>query len=760
MLISTNMGAAGAKRSGVPTSLCTGNTKQSACHCFTQAEMDKFSARNDIFSRIRGAFALSTEQDGSAFHFVVIDGRHSCITSLGFQPERAGAPEAQEHRKPVMPLSERKAAEGDVIGILEDCLEANPDLDKVAAWARYYLANREQPLSASPSRLEQALAVTMARRGNVITLTRDDRDYAREKGLIVLDNYLSDLPRWGALWRRAISVLGGVPDDVARNSAAPVDAETLPFLLAEFMQFRRPGEPRKDFMARMRTSPPGIAFLPIRILGQYRAAAAWFYCGAYNDNKELSEHVGHHLAYGGDGRMDWLAETVESAVLDNATFDLLAAVHYFEAPAGCTMKSCRNLWEALKGFWCSRSIALENGRQTTNSAETELPGLLSRLPTEVVTIDLHHEPDVVDLLGFERMHFRCPLMDPHYVAEAKRDVEGMIRAVIHPAAKRLAMTIRVRAERDRREAEQDRQEAEGRLVKEAAARKQASEAAARETLTKIGVTGHDFANSLKDLMALSSIDDVDPEAAYVRLVMVNNRARQLECHASLLRSIVRDEGKAVDANWSDPDTHPVEEDRLFWRDYVHSVTLCTVFAERWILLGSRRNEARSIALNYSLRFEGPGGETLEHRPGTTMITADSAVLASFPELTTRDVPPWPIRRLIRGERDRLSENGKLMTLMWGPFELLRNAGRASAALLCDLEQTTRDIDMHFSIGREGGRWCFRAAVDNDIQDWASAGEPHDIASLRRVMDCVPDSIFRREVVSRRRVRYSYQGFLS
>jgi hypothetical protein len=678
---------------------------------------------NIVFANLREKLAGPADKK---FHFVVLDSYLGQAVSVGFP--YAVTSDADDFFasdagivEEIDDVARRLFAAGGLStdALAADLLKDRPDdcLRELNAWAIRHMSRHGQPLGDRPSRVEQCIAIRAAQlsrtessygafHDELWVAGKENAEVANPEGAIRIDDYFEDQQHLQRGWLSALEIFKA-PHQISESdetSVPPAAVDTAAFLVSEYLHLWDGRESKAEFLHRLSRERPGMAVLPLNILGEFRAAAVWFYCGPLDaaSNADLKKHIMETSE-----EVRWLTRLIESAFLESCVKGLVKTLRI--ANSGHALITCRQAQNALCDLWFATEVHVGSSDKLQSETLT-LParlGQFATFPHDNITITIPFDPLAVDVFGFDTISYRGPLIT------AKPD-------------RRDRLTRRV---------------AEGFCDEPALiAIQYADQISNEKRRSAISATGHEFANSLSDLTTFSS-----PQAwragelsAETRLNIIHRLAHQLSGAAWVMRALSRSEDKEITDRLPVACGAPPEPDVEFWRTFLFSRLQYATYTSWWTLPKEVRDVAPGIDLEFAFSVDERRWPMERVSINSRFAPADASDPRDF------SVPVWPLDASIRTEEhDKLGEYGRIALMLWGGVELMRNATRATVRKVrTDALRgghASRDSALHTirastAFERDGdGRWTLGMTVENPLQNLGDpAPGPHTFHSLRQI----------------------------
>lgn len=641
---------------------------------------------NRVFQHIRDVMASPRGCD-FAFHFALLDSYYHGgeAVSRGHDPAKVSPERASNYEHAVGGAIAVVKASGDemnVVNILR-ALAAREEVWKAAIEGFHdYFSLEGQPLAEQPSRFEQCLAIRTACDHYKCENLEKIRPFPK-LGVLVVEDYLGDCEELTAAYDEALRHLGMRPDahPLTRSEEPICTPETAPFLVAEHLQLygKRP-QPFLEWLAELEQEPIGLALVPIRLLGQYRAGGVWLFQGKFqsDENRELRAHLQETAT----SYERWLANTIGSDILQSTSILFLRSLAEFKELTGTPLSECGLARRALSSLWYTTGPT--ELKRSGGEISEETPwhvGPRSGLAQEIA-VKVAFGDNVTELLGFDMARCTCPFIpvgvdlgrELNHVVEVFRDISSAA-ASVHRT------DLRVREAYNR----------------------------------QLSITAHDYVNGLEELLWITGAQGDDGPDAAVRLDIAHSIADGLLGHAWVVRGEAKRSDDTVNRTRliklkfraGGPDAGDLE----FWRDYLFREAL-------FIAYSAMRREARaqsgrfagSLLVRY--RFAGQTGDGTQFGSldwEELRIGNDALAAYTGRQLSSR-LLPWPLPPEAKDEK--LQELGQRAVMMWGARELVRNAcGRTAVHASTRTGEWPVDIDVDVR-PNPGGVWTFRVSVSN------------------------------------------------
>lgn len=372
------------------------------------------------------------------FHFHVLDSHRQQAVSRGYNLEDKNPVIELERaksfaacvREVAEPLSTRRQVS--IIDVLR-ALNEDGELQHNANFFRSFVSVEGQPLDKKkPSRLEQFLTIRTAyANGKLDDIGRSIRP-VETSNFYVIDDYLGDNPELDETYTKARKRLRGKSTSNESSGAfyrhrGICTIETAPFIAAEHLEmFNLSRVPRYgDWLETLRQQPLGLAFLPLRVLGQYRAAGVWMYQGAFNAprNKALKDHLVSLTQPMTHDAEAWLAPAIGNAMLSAGSVLLLRAVSQFDDLLCRSLWTCElarravsNLWYTKEGTCrCRNGVPVEDdvcfeGLVTAKESKASVANNSSKAHVILRIGEAGGQENISSVLGFDTVGFECPFV--------------------------------------------------------------------------------------------------------------------------------------------------------------------------------------------------------------------------------------------------------------------------------------------------------------------------------------------------------------
>lgn len=675
----------------MPTPTCRDNLEK--CHCrsvLAHSTRSLSAIEHSAFKTIRDVVGGLGKKGNTQFHLHLLDFHQQRTLSVGHEPQSVVTPARDDQlQQRVVEIATPLLVED---GTIERALARVTTLDgrgELRGWAERLLRAEGQPLGRAPSRLEMCLvAQTAADLGDEMS----DKVVAAHHNNTVcfkVDDYLGRCDNLRDQFIEASTNLGGRGIAQALSEESLITEKTVAFLIAEHLQFWRQDESPAVFLNRMRTSRPGLAILPFRVLGQYRAAGVWFYEGEYSAQATLHDHIEDACK----NASRWLGPMFDRTMLASSSRALLDAMH--TSPTG-SVAACEKAQQAIRGLWCAKRLRLHppGGGVASESESDEI--LVGKLDKACATATLTLEGDAAELLGFEKLEFDCPLAPyPEEMSRAQKIVQAELGVT-----RGAASSVRKLIEKRTRE----------------------------QTDERIDATAHDLVNALRPIISLSGDSAIaGTTAAEPRLALIHHLARQVEGSAWSMRRMVRNTKKAG-APLDLTDRSPTRADFEFWRESFFTQALACAASDRLTYpAGDLCNSTFRLAFNFAVEGEEDFGRWED---ASVVIGADTPIGLPRPRRAT--VPPWPLSAAVRNSRSKFGEAGQLSSLMGGAVELLRNATSATCQSL-QTEGGNGTVAAGVRFRQIKGRWFMRVKITNPYRSILERPDrPATMKSLARI----------------------------
>lgn len=635
------------------------------------------------------AMPLGTVSFPYPFYFHMLDGYRPEAVSLGHHPEVSKPEDAKKFEEQIQQAMVKcNGGNGDLIEILSYACQGVQGCEDLIRGAKAFVAFRGQPLSPTPSRLEQCLTIHSE-------LGPDDprvRDAILdlEAGVYKVEDYLGPSARLEEVYAKAF-IHGGRKHANSSPRAIPTTA-TLPYLAAEHLllaMYHKDASGRPDIRSLLRHKP-GMAILPFTVLGQCRAAGVWFYRGAYNSEENF--RLREHLKLIGAFANRWLSTTVSQMVVSSSNMMIFRALSSFQDSEHVRLASCRRVQRALSNLWFSRSL---NVRRASQGEEIHVnPGaqfVTARGCRSLnIALEFAAEAEVIELLGFDTAEFQVPFylhnQEPRLLETMLRNLNEVILSEHQRARKRAQANIQV----------------------------------------KLNITAHDYANAINSLVIFADPmgDRGSGLSAELRLEVVRRVASHMRGHAWILREVSKaDADPNLDRTSSQPaltdfgfsPEDPTPEDLQIWQNYLYWEALYTAYVARERY--PARTGARESTFKLNYRFECPEAlaDGTAVPPRQRIVTVDAAALVEGMQGgQAKQRPHWPLKAAA-GKGAKLDDLGRCSIMLWGALELLRNACEKTAALLSNGQAAELEVSVSLEILRVEGEWSIRIVIENPTE---------------------------------------------
>lgn len=703
---------------------------EAGCPCKTDRQDSSLFGRStpDIFFSLH-KLLLSTSSTAAEFsHFVVLDGSQGCARSLAGSPENPTTEDDRAIAEGIREMARSLAAKQKLtaLSLVREALNGeHADPDMLHAWAKRFVRNEGQPISEHPSRFEQCLTIAAARdHGSPPPLSALDADIDSDfdTKLYVINDYLGDCETLADTWQAAMAHLDTPLQ--AKGAKAPLNESTAPYIFAEYMLFWKQvaedsanRESRLgEFLRRMRESPPGMAVLPLRILGQYRAASVWYFCGTISPALKNLIRVNFTAT-----SAPLITSALERAYVNGASIAILRSLHEFPALADLPLVACDRFRRSISDIVFANEIQFlgEDGRLVSKLSSSPGP---NSLPSKQICleIDLTKNVDLHEILGFQKIQFACPLFGD---AKHESDAEDALSRTFDPIIEifeNSTHTLQKAVERKTRE----------------------------NTLVSLAATSHNFANSMRELLALSDQDSEGNASGAdgSRIRLINQLAHQLTGSAWVMRILARGTSSNLLDALPEPDRGPEIEDFEFWREYMLAAICNCVFTELW--REGDIDPAAALRVKFSFRVSKGNHPDFAKDSAELSSSEEVDISAGFepmlpPSPRARERPVWPQNRKIRLTAQQLGELGQMSLLLMGPVELMRNGARycSERARVFNTSETL-EVSAEWAFD---GSWFLIFSVKNPLADrFDLAPDCSEIESLKRIKRAIPSCEFKNE----------------
>jgi hypothetical protein len=643
------------------------------------------------------------------FHFAVLDGYERQAVSRGHDPDidmtRSAAAERYTERiHRALATAVARGLPPNVTNIL-GCITDNGQLpEDIRHGFEAYSSIAGQPLADQASRFEQCVAIRTACDDGFDVVPADIRRFG---GVFIVEDYLGPCRNVVSTYGKAMAFLQGctASAEEPRHEDPICTPETAPFLVAEHLHLYYAAAAHKPFDAWLDELPvkrPGLAFLPFRVLGQYRASGVWMFQGSFDapENSALQKHLQDTAA----ATERWLGSTSSHAALQATSILFLRSLTAFKNLVGTPLTECHLARRALASLWYTKQDAVL-GDEVLGDQECWKHGARDALNQDIM-IKVAFGPEAGKLLGFDTARFRCP-----YIPKSVHLEPELVNAV--------------NIFRD---------------ISEAASA--VSRRTGRQMRRQIALTAHDYANGLQELLIItgSAAADFDslPDPA-MRLSLANTLADALLGHAWVARDVAKRSHDDTDTGQQTTelklrDTPPSAADLVFWRDYLRRDAIVIAFSAMSRAMRAAGTFVGSLTLRY--RFTGETGDGLwgGNEDWQEIPIGAEALNLCMPRQARRGPVPWPMPHEAHSEK--LMEVGQRAAMMWGPRELMRNAFGDTTAY-ASTHRGVVAVSVDAEIRQEASGWIFRMTVTNpwvsltqepksvyDASDW-----PNDIRNV-------------------------------
>ena len=626
------------------------------------------------------------------FHFAVLDGYEREAVSRGHDPDMTRSAAAERYTELIsraMVTAADRCLVPNVTNILRCLLEDGQLPQGIRRGFEAYSSIAGQPLGDQASRFEQCVAIRTACDDGFTDIPPEIR---RFDGIFVVEDYLGSCRKLVSTYEKAHAFLRGctVSADDLPDEEPICTSETAPFLVAEHLHLYYAAAAEKRFdkwLDELPASRPGLAFLPFRVLGQYRASGVWMFQGRFDapQNTSLQKHLKGTAA----ATERWLASTSSHAALQATSILLLRSLTQFKNLVGTPLTKCVLALRALASLWYTKDDVV----LCDDVLSDEAPGTVGEprdALSQEIAIKVAFGAEARKLLGFETARFNCP-----YIPKSvKLDSE---------------LTNAVNIFRD---------------ISEAAS------AVYRRTGTQmrrqIALTAHDYANGLQELMTITGGATVDfdslPDPG-IRLSLAHTMADGLLGHAWVARDVAKrshdDSDEALQTTELELcDSPPGAADLVFWRDYLRRDAIFIAFSAMSTATRAAGSFVGSLTLRYRFTGDTEGGPWTGNEDWQEIRIGAEALNLCVSRQRKRGPVPWPMPH--DANTEKLMELGQRAAMMWGPRELMRNAF-GDTATYASMHRGVAIVSVDAEIRRQPPGWIFRVAVTNP---WTSlAQEP-------------------------------------
>lgn len=704
------------------------------CACATPPTEETSHIENDLFEDLWVSLSGKSrlERGKGVFHFHILERYRNRGASLGYSSQVADSD-----------VSARKAAEvtvsralddhkGSVFDLVKRIADSGAQPQALFAWAKEIFRTHGQELGNVPSRLEQCLAIKTALERDVgfeigaplfhAEADGDESGDEKSPGYFQIDNYLQPNTELARHFREACRRLG-VRQLPELSGELPASQSALKFLLAECLHLWNGCETLSEFSERLVREPPGLAIVPVRILGQYRAAASWFYSGQLCGACELRNHI---KTVAKEVRR-WMEPAFDRTMLSATSYRLLQVLVEYSATDGMpVIGRCSKAQQALCDLWFANEATFVAGEDSVKwTQDVALPYL--QAPTVSIEVKIAERLEAIKLLGFEKIIFKCPL----FPNESDRD----------------AITRRV-------EKAFDAVENVAHAAQERIARR------ANETTEKqLGVVAHDLANAMSDISFLSAPSNDDEELSAFRLSAIHQIADYISIHGWLIYGMSRAIEDTAGSSPTNELLHFVARQPKYdeldqWRRYLAAMIRGVAAAALW--KDPPQPKLGEIGtLTVQLRFNAIDTYDASHLHEWDMqawrVDQDTRPILR-PDFTLQSPAPiWPFHESIRRSNDRIGEQGRIALMMYGAVELIRNACKASV----QIKDGDEFVNVECTFFRCPDCWKLYVKTTNRCPT-SRKRDITQVQSAMRIQSLAPDIIkFANEAAAEGFVSYSY-----
>ena len=672
-------------------------------------------------------------QGRGVFHFHILEGWRKRGASLGYSGKADGsdASALQAAETAVnLALDDHK---GTIFDLVKRIADAGTNPQALFTWAKETFRAHGQELGEIPSRLEQCLTIKTALERDVsfkvgaplfIAEARaEEGGDERSPGYFQIDNYLQPNMELAQHFQEACRRLGA-SQTTALSGELPASRSALKFLLAECFHLWNGSENLSEFSERLVREPPGLAIVPVRILGQYRAAASWFYSGRLCEACELRDHIS---VVAKEVRR-WMEPAFDRTMLSATSYRLLQVLVEYSAPEGVPIIGrCRRAQQALCDLWFANEVAFVTGEKSAAwKQEAPLPYL--KTPTVTIEVKIAERAEAIKLLGFEKIVFKCPLFPNECDREAvAQRVERALNAVEDVA----------------------------RGAQERIARR------AHETTEKqLAVVAHDLANAMSDITFLSAPSRDGEKLNALRLSAIHQTAEYLSTHAWLIYGMSHAfDGTIRSSSIADEllqfvERPPNKGELDQWSGYLAAMIQGVAMAARW-KDPPRPELGESGTLTVRFQFNEIDAQDASHlhrwdRQIWQIEKEAKPILR--PDFTAgQSGPIWPFHKSVRRINDRPGEQGRIALIMYGAVELIRNACKATV----QIKDGDECVDVDSTFFRYLDRWELNVKTTNRCTT-SRKRDINQIPSAMRIQGLAPSIIkFANEPADDGYVSYSY-----
>lgn len=680
-----------------------------------QAEIE-----NRIFRDVRELLAKSTDVKlSNPFHFHVLSSHRQQAVSRGHELNDRMMEEAIAFERCIHDAAASVSGSGNAVRISDVLAALNENGRPLPATKGFasFIAIAGQPLAEKPTRLEQFLAIRTACADGFEGVPASIRPI-KNCSIYVIDNYLekdSDLDRTYSAAKQHLGESPGLEDSGAFSLPGAIcTVDTAPFLAAEHLEmFELSRQPYTEWLKDLSNRPLGLAFMPLRVLGQYRASGVWLYQGRFTDpeNRNLYRHLQAIASTTMVNNAEaWLAPAISHAMLAASSVLLLRAISQFndllKTPlwkCELAMRAISNLWYTNKGVGLSHDglvIRDCGGLEELGTTARSSWNRGERSRTAQIALRVTYDTDISRVLGFDTIGFDCPFIP----RDSDLDNEIIRAERVFSDIGSPVVAVRQRA-----------------LLRQN-----------EEIRRTLDLSAHDYANSLNDLISVTAsgenalVAGIDPSA---QLLLANSVAKGLLGYAWVQRMSSAsaeqqhrtNEGKLIIPFVErDPSRGEIE----YWRRWFlqESVYLAyCAFAHAWRMAST----SSRVLPTLRYRFWSPVSDSGSAADKTfDELDIGPKTLLSTYSVKEGGQPPWPIPPQVTGQK--LGIDGQRAIMMWGARELIRNACRVTwqfaAAQECDPW-----ISVDASISRSNAHWQFRVAVSNP---WPPEDAPRSYVSIK------------------------------